>query len=92
MYLLTNKEIRKELPLQDRAKILAHLVYFGEQYRYDQNYNDQSFFMQRIELFDLDGSLKKEIENNNFYNLPNYNNLYKKSEEYQDKLTDENGG
>ncbi|KQO32754.1 hypothetical protein ASF10_20060 [Flavobacterium sp. Leaf82] len=92
MYLLTNKEIRKELPLQDRAKLLAHLVYFGEQYRYDQNYNDQSFFMQRIELFDLDGSLKKEIKNNNFYNLPNYKNLYKKSEEYQDKLTDENGG
>jgi len=92
MYLLTNKEIRKELPLQDRAKLLAHLVYFGEQYRYDQNYNDQSFFMQRIELFDLDGSLKKEIENNNFYNLLNYRDLYKRSEEYQNKLTDENGG
>lgn len=92
MYLLINKEIRKELPLQDRAKLLAHLVYFGEQYRYDKNYNNQSFFMQRIELFDLDGSLKKEIENNNFYNLSDYKNLYEKSKEYQGQLTDENGG
>jgi hypothetical protein len=92
MYLLINKEIRKELPLQDRAKLLAHLVYFGEQYRYDKNYNNQSFFMQRIELFDLDGSLKKEIENNNFYNLLDYKNLYEKSKEYQGQLTDENGG
>ena len=92
MYLLTNKQIRNELTLQDRAKLLAYLVYFGEQYRYDKNYIDQSFFMQRIELFDLDGALKKEIERNNFYNLPNYKDLYKKSEEYQGKLTDENGG
>ena len=92
MYLLEEKSKRNELSLQDRAKLLAHLVYFGEQYRYDNNYNDQSFFMQRIFLFDLDGSIEKEIQRNNFYNLPNYKNLYKKSEEYQDKLTDENGG
>ncbi|OMQ09511.1 hypothetical protein [[Flexibacter] sp. ATCC 35103] len=92
MYLLTNKEIRKELPLQDRAKLLAHLVYFGEQYRYDKNYNDKSYFMQRIWMRDIDDSVKKEIIRNNYYNLPDYKNLYEKSEEYQNALVDENGG
>ncbi|MCC9063479.1 hypothetical protein [Flavobacterium piscisymbiosum] len=92
MYLLEDKEKRNELSIADRSKLLAHLVYFGEQYRYDENYNDQSFFMQRISLFVLDGSIEKEIERNNFYNLPNYQNLYKKSQEYRSKLVDENGG
>lgn len=92
MYLLEEKSKRNELSLQNRAKLLAYLVYFGEQYRYDNNYNDQSFFMQRISLFDLDGSIEKEIERNNFYNLPNYQNLYKKSEKYRGELVDENGG
>ena len=92
MYLLEEKNKRNKLSLQDRSKLLAHLVYFGEQYCYDNNYNDQSFFMQRIYLFDLDGSIEKEIERNNFYNLPNYTNLYKKSEKYRGELVDENGG
>jgi len=92
MYLLEDKSKRNELSVQDRAKLLAYLVYFGEQYRYDENYNDQSFFMQRIEIFDLEDVLSKEIERNNFYNLPNYSRLYKKSNEYHDKLIDENGG
>lgn len=92
MYLLEEKEKRNELSIAERSKLLAHLVYFGEQYRYDRNYNNQSFFMQRIALFDLDGSIEKEIERNNFYNLPNYKSLYEKSKEYQGELTDENGG
>ncbi|MBP4136755.1 hypothetical protein [Flavobacterium geliluteum] len=92
MYLLEDKEKRNELSIADRSKLLAHLVYFGEQYRYDKNYNNQSFFMQRIALFDLDESIEKEIERNNFYNLLNYKNLYEKSEEYQNALADENGG
>jgi len=92
MYLLEEKSKRNELSLEDRAKLLAHLVYFGEQYRYDNNYNDQSFFMQRIALFDLDESIEKEIERNNFYNLPNYKKLYEKSKEYRSELVDENGG
>ncbi|WP_445722401.1 hypothetical protein [Flavobacterium sp.] len=91
MYLL-DEEKRNELSLKDRAKLLAHLVYFGEQYRYDSNFNDKSYFMQRIELYDIKGDIKKEIIKNNYYNLPNYENLYKKSEEYQDALVDENGG
>ncbi|KIX20320.1 hypothetical protein SY27_14460 [Flavobacterium sp. 316] len=91
MYLL-DEEKRNELSLKDRAKLLAHLVYFGEQYRYDSNFNDKSYFMQRIELYDIKGDIKKEIIKNNYYNLPNYQNLYKKSEEYQDALVDENGG
>jgi hypothetical protein len=90
-YLLYS-DTRNELSVKDRANLLAHLVYFGEQYRYDEKYNDQSFFMQRIELLDLGGVLRKEIERNNFYNLPNYKNLYKKSEEYQDQLVTEYGG
>jgi hypothetical protein len=66
MYLLADKDKRNELSLQDRSKLLAHLVYFGEQYRYDKNYNDKSYFMQRISLFVLDGSIEKEVERNNF--------------------------
>ncbi|CAM3888937.1 MULTISPECIES: hypothetical protein [Flavobacterium] len=92
MYLMEEKDKRNELSLQDRAKLLAHLVYFGEQYRYDTNFNDKSYFMQRIWMRDLDGSIQKEIVKNNYYNLPDYQNLYKKSEEYQDALVDENGG
>lgn len=92
MYLLEDKEKRNELSIADRSKLLAYLVYFGEQYRYDANYNDRSFFMQRISLFVLDGSIEKEIERNNFYNLPNYQNLYEKSQNYRSELVDENGG
>ncbi|MDR7212202.1 hypothetical protein [Flavobacterium piscis] len=88
-YLLMESDQKNDLSIKDRANLLAHLVYFGEQYRYDQKYNDQSFFMQRIELLDLGGVLRKEIERNNFYNLPNYKNLYKKSEEYQEALIQE---
>lgn len=92
MYLLEDKDKRNQLSLQDRAKLLAHLVYFGEQYRYDKNYNDKSYFMQRIWMRDIDGSVKKEIIKNNYYNLPDYKKLYEKSEEYQNALADENGG
>lgn len=92
MYLLKDKDKRNELSLQDRSKLLAHLVYFGEQYRYDKNYNDKSYFMQRIWMRDIDDSVKKEIIRNNYYNLPDYKNLYEKSEEYQNALVDENGG
>jgi hypothetical protein len=92
MYLLEDKDKRNELSLQDRSKLLAHLVYFGEQYRYDKHYNDQSYFMQRIWMRDIDDSVKKEIIRNNYYNLPDYKNLYEKSEEYQNALVDENGG
>lgn len=92
MYLLEDKEKRNELSLQDRAKLLAHLVYFGEQYRYDESYKDKSYFMQRIWMRDIDGSVQKEIVKNNYYNLPDYKNLYKRSEEYQNALADENGG
>jgi hypothetical protein len=92
MYLLEDKDKRNRLSLQDRAKLLAHLVYFGEQYRYDKNYNDKSYFMQRIWMRDIDGSVKKEIIKNNYYNLPDYKKLYEKSEEYQNALADENGG
>ncbi|MBF7092076.1 hypothetical protein IUY40_11045 [Flavobacterium sp. ALJ2] len=92
MYLLEDKDKRNELSLQDRAKLLAHLVYFGEQYRYDEKYKDKSYFMQRIWMRDIDDSVKKEIIKNNYYNLPNYKKLYEKSEEYQNALADENGG
>ncbi|WP_129538603.1 hypothetical protein [Flavobacterium sp. 140616W15] len=92
MYLLEDKDKRNELSLQDRAKLLAHLVYFGEQYRYDEKYKDKSYFMQRIWMRDIDDSIKKEIIKNNYYNLPGYKNLYVKSEEYQNALADENGG
>jgi hypothetical protein len=89
---LLDSDKKNDLSIKDKASLLAHLVYFGEQYRYDKNYNDKSYFMQRIELFDLGGSIRKEIEHNNFYNLPDYKNLYKKSEEYQDQLVTEYGG
>ena len=92
MYLLEDKNKRNELSLQDRAKLLAHLVYFGEQYRYDEKYKDKSYFMQRIWMRDIDGSVQKEIVKNNYYNLPDYKNLFIKSEEYQNALADENGG
>ena len=92
MYLLEDKDKRNELSLQDRSKLLAYLVYFGEQYRYDKNYNDKSYFMQRIWMRDIDDSVKKEIIRNNYYNLPDYKNLYAKSKEYQNALADENGG
>lgn len=47
-YLIIDNDKKNELSNKDRANLLAHLVYFGEQYRYDEKYKDQSFFMQRI--------------------------------------------
>ncbi|KQO32753.1 hypothetical protein ASF10_20055 [Flavobacterium sp. Leaf82] len=88
-YLIIDNDKKNELSNNDRANLLAHLVYFGEQYRYDEKYKDQSFFMQRIEQLDLGHSLKKEIEKNNFYGLPNYKQLYIKSSVYQDELVQE---
>lgn len=88
-YLIIDSAKKNELSKKDRANLLAHLVYFGEKYRYDEKYNDQSFFMQRIEQLDLDNVLKGEIEKNNFYGLPNYKELYIKSSVYQDALIQE---
>jgi hypothetical protein len=90
MYLLSDEN--QTLSTKDKANLLAHLVYFGEQYRYDKKYEDKSYFMQRIVFYDLSGDIKKEIEKNNYYNLSEYKNLYIKSKEYEEELINENGG
>lgn len=60
---------------EDKVKILANIVYFGEQYKYDKRfvsgYGDNSKLMGRLRFF-LDKEEVNILQKNNYFNLPKF--------------------
>ncbi|WP_228411893.1 hypothetical protein [Chryseobacterium sp. KLBC 52] len=60
---------------EDKLKILANIVYFGEQYKYDKRfvsgYGDNSKLMGRLRFF-LDKEEVNILQENNYFNLPKF--------------------
>ncbi|WP_330747281.1 hypothetical protein [Chryseobacterium sp. CP-77] len=59
----------------DKVKILANIVYFAEQYKYDKRfvsgYGDNSKMMGRLRFF-LDQEEVDILQKNNYFNLPKF--------------------
>ena len=66
------------LSAPERTKIVSHIVYFAEQYKYDSNYKSQNKMMGRLRYW-LGNDLKA-ISQNNFYNLPKFKEWWEKAE------------
>ena len=96
---LTNLEhlnANKELSDAQKAKIAAHLMYWGEQYKYDKHYDYNQMFMGHFWHYMDDGTYDKEFKKNNYYGLPKFKEWYEaaKKEEnifegYEDYLNDD---
>ncbi|WP_139348565.1 hypothetical protein [Chryseobacterium sp. JV274] len=60
---------------EDKVKILANIVYFAEQYKYDKRfvsgYGDNSKMMGRLRFF-LDQEEVNILQENNYFNLPKF--------------------
>ncbi|MFS4471305.1 hypothetical protein [Chryseobacterium sp. T20] len=60
---------------EDKVKILANIVYFSEQYKYDKRYvsgyGDNSKMMGRLRFF-LDQDEVNILQKNNYFNLPKF--------------------
>ena len=60
---------------EDKVKILANIVYFAEQYKYDKRfvsgYGDNSKMMGRLRFF-LDQEEIDLLQKNNYFNLPKF--------------------
>ncbi len=60
---------------EDKVKILANIVYFAEQYKYDKRfvsgYGDNSKMMGRLRFF-LDQEEVDILQKNNYFNLPKF--------------------
>ncbi|WP_228449465.1 hypothetical protein [Chryseobacterium sp. 2VB] len=60
---------------EDKVKILANIVYFAEQYKYDKRfvsgYGDNSKMMGRLRFF-LDKDEVNILQKNNYFNLPKF--------------------
>lgn len=68
-----NKE--SDVSKEDKVKILANIVYFAEQYKYDKRfvsgYGDNSKMMGRLRFF-LDQEEVNILQKNNYFNLPKF--------------------
>ena len=76
---LTNLEhlnANKELSDAQKAKIAAHLMYWGEQYKYDKLYDYNQMFMGHFWHYKDDGTYDKEFKKNNYYGLPKFKEWY----------------
>lgn len=96
---LTNLEhlnANKELSDAQKAKIAAHLLYWGEQFKYDKHYDYNQMFMGHFWHYMDDGTYDKEFKKNNYYGLLKFKEWYEtaKKEEnifegYEDYLNDD---
>lgn len=82
---LVNNEKETELNFQQKAKIAAYLLAFGEQYKYNKEYGYNQMFLGKFIFYqDPDKKYKKEFEKNNYYNLPNLKKWYQQAEQEKD--------
>ncbi|PJJ67637.1 hypothetical protein [Chryseobacterium geocarposphaerae] len=62
---------QNNLALEEKLKIMANLVYFVEQYKYDPSYNDASIMMGRFRYF-INEKDFEILKRNNYFNLPKF--------------------
>lgn len=79
-----------EIPFKNKAKIVAHLLEFGEQFKYDEAYGYNQMFLGKF-IYYLDTKKKyiNEFELNNYYNLPNLKKWYQLAKTEKDKFADD---
>ncbi|PQL90569.1 hypothetical protein [Apibacter adventoris] len=80
-------DLINQISLSQKSEIIAHIINFGEKFRYSENLGkeDPYKFMGWTYLMDYKHLYKKEFEKNNFYNLSQFKERYKKAEEYWSK-------
>ncbi|KIX20319.1 hypothetical protein SY27_14455 [Flavobacterium sp. 316] len=77
VYMTNTVSSFSEIPFKDRAKILAHLLEFGEQYKYNKEYDYNQLFLGRfIYYLDYKKEFITEFKKNNYYDLPNLKKWY----------------
>ena len=89
---LTNLEhlnANKELSDAQKAKIAAHLMYWGEQYKYDKYYDYNQMFMGHFWHYMDDGTYDKEFKKNNYYGLPKFKEWYEAAKKEKDLFLDD---
>ncbi|WP_303813436.1 hypothetical protein [Apibacter mensalis] len=89
---LTNLEhlnANKELSDAQKAKIAAHLLYWGEQYKYDELYDYNQMFMGHFWHYMDDGTYDKEFKKNNYYGLPKFKEWYEIAKNEKDLFLDD---
>ena len=62
---------QNNLALEEKLKIMANLVYFVEQYKYNPSYNDASIMMGRFRYF-INEKDFEILKRNNYFNLPKF--------------------
>ncbi len=76
---------------EDKVKILANIVYFAEQYKYDKRfvsgYGDNSKIMGRLRFF-LDQEEVNILQKNNYFNLPKFKEWWDNAD-YDDYFVEE---
>ena len=95
-YLVSSAIKEEKLTIEQKAKIAAHLLYWGEQYKYDKHYDYNQMFMGHFWHIIDNGTYEKEFKKNNYYGLPKFKEWYEaaKKEEnifegYENYLNDE---
>ncbi|QII71814.1 hypothetical protein [Apibacter sp. B2966] len=89
---LTNIEYlnaNEELSDAQKAKIAAHLLYWGEQYKYDELYDYNQMFMGHFWHYMDDGTYDKEFKKNNYYGLPKFKEWYEIAKNEKDLFLDD---
>ncbi|MGM5629499.1 hypothetical protein O2K51_01255 [Apibacter raozihei] len=80
----------EELTIEQQAKIAAYILYWGEQYKYDKQYNYNQMFMTRFYNYNYQKDLyEKEFIKNNYYGLPKFKEWYEAAKKEKDYF---NGG
>lgn len=82
---LSNED--KDIPLDfsQKAKLIATLLAFGEQYKYNKEYGyNQMFLGKFIHYQDIEKKYNKEFEKNNYYNIPNLKKWFLEAEQEKD--------
>ncbi|MXO33965.1 hypothetical protein GFU95_02905 [Apibacter sp. B3889] len=89
---LTNLEhlnANKELSDAQKAKIAAHLMYWGEQYKYDKHYDYNQMFMGHFWHYKDDGTYDKEFKKNNYYGLSKFKEWYEAAKKEENLFLDD---
>ena len=80
----------ENLTIEQKAKIAAYLLYWGEQYKYDKHYDYNQMFMTRFYYYHFEReAYEKEFKKNNYYGLPKFKEWYDAAKKEKDYF---NGG
>lgn len=78
-------DLRDDLTFQQKSKIAAHLLEFGEQYKYNSKYDFNQMFLGNFYHYtDYNKNYITEFEKNKFYGLKNLKNWYDRASVEED--------